>query len=206
MWAQPSSRARMWKSLYRGPLLKRFVLIVSALLAVPVVLSGLLAIDIWYANAHKSVVQVLESGNGSGKFILMTDLSGAGDQAWYAYRTDVDEEPTDEMQAGRSKDGALFWSYSETGDHASDAKIEIFGDMYLVFSRGGLFHSLYDLESRRVLINETTPWAAFVREIGYETGRSGGSRDETRYPFHKWKVETLHKPILRVLSPGSKGS
>ncbi len=180
--------------------MKRFILIlVLAVVIIPALLFGVLAFELWYSNNYKSVVQVLETDYEKRRFVLMTDIAGLGDQSWYVYQTRSDEELTDAMREGHNRRGALLWNYSETGDHTSEPEIEIVDERYLVFSRGGLFHALYDLEGRRVLINEESPWGAFLLVSENNADQSGNSLEERQRTFHQWKIEVLHNPILRIL-------
>jgi hypothetical protein len=142
--------------------MKRLLLVLGVVVALGVLaVAGLIGV-VWYENAYKSIVQTVEVENSNDQFVLMTNYSGFGDQAWSVYRLPIGASVTSEMRDGGSTAGALFWNYTEAGDHSEGARLTVVQDRYLVFSRGGLRHSLYDMAADSVLVNEPSPWHAFL--------------------------------------------
>jgi hypothetical protein len=108
---------------------------------------GWLFANIWYRNTYKTVIQTIEVPSQGLRFVLLTDLAGFDDVGWYVYRADLGKPLTDAQREAHNIDGVLFWNYSEAGEHKSNPRIRLVGERFLVFSRGGLDHSLYDLKS-----------------------------------------------------------
>lgn len=174
---------------------------VGGVVAIATLLLGLFTATIWYKNSYKSLIQILEVRNSNTQFLLLTDISGFGDRAWYVYQLPVGAEVTSNMKAGRNKDGVLFWNYSEAGDHQENPGLEIHGERYLVFSRGGYYHSVYDISSRRVLVNHESPWHSF---IGFGETEVEDNEILTkaimRKEMSRWIEKNLHKRIEEILS------
>jgi hypothetical protein len=83
---------------------------------------------------------------------------GDYDPSWHVYRF-ANREAFSSARVRRGfNEGALFETYEEAGDHDEDANLEILKGRFLVFSKAGLFHSLYDIECDRLLINEEDPF------------------------------------------------
>lgn len=138
----------------------------------------------------KTELQRISSPDGRHEFVLLTDLAGFGDRAWYVYEIDRGHEPSRQLREGNNTEDVLFWNYTEDGRYSASPHLELRGDRYLVFSRGDRYHSLYDTVERRVLVNEESPWAWYSELAETEQDR--------------WVIKNLHEPIQRALSRGHK--
>ena len=78
----------------------------------------------------------------------------------------------------------LFGNYDEGPKNVEDVRLYR-REHYLVLDRGGLHHSLYDLQGQRVVLNEESPWHA-----------SGGA---DAADLDAWIHNHLHAPIDSVL-------
>jgi hypothetical protein len=143
-------------------------------------------------NRKKQHVISIETPGGDG-FSLYCDFSGNTVLAWYVYRTSRGSAETADMLEAHNISSALFWSLSMVEPEAGwEGKLELLKDRYLVFSRGGLYHSLYDIKDNRTLVHIAEPhedYASWAEERGME---SPYPTDES---YRKWAEETLHKPI-----------
>lgn len=74
----------------------------------------------------------------------------------------------------------VAFNYDEGPKNLDDVKIFIQND-YLIMERSGLYHSLYDLKTNKLLINEESPWHA--------------TEDNSDEGLNKWIKENLHKKI-----------
>ena len=180
--------------------IKRILIGVGVVVLAIAALIGIAIIDIWYENSYKAEIQAIEIPNRNIRFVLLTDIAGFGDRAWYVYQLPIGNDLTKRMKAGHDKEGVLFWNYSEAGDHYDNPKISILKDRYLVFARGGLYHSVYDLQQKAVLVNDESPWNSFreseqYKKFGEEPppGTSGTAMDA-------WVRENLHSKIERVVN------
>jgi hypothetical protein len=180
--------------------LKRILLVVGAIVIAVVALIAVFAFNISYHNNYKSQIQTLESPTGKAKFVLFTDISGFEDRAWYVYQLPINTEITKQMKTGHDKEGVLFWNYSEAGDHYDNPKIEIIKRKYLVFTRGGLFHSLYDIEKGQVLVNDKSPWNSFMDSQDKRLQSTGSIPPGTeKQKMDEWVRNNLHLKIQRIL-------
>lgn len=167
-------------------------------------LIGYFAFSVWYQNNYKSLLQTLESPDYNIQFVLLTEIAGFEDRSWYVYQLPVGAGVTKQMKTGHNREGALFWNYSEGGDHYDDPKIEIRKKKYLVFSRGGFYHSLYDIEKKQVLVNDFSPWGS------YKSSEEGKKFSGVRYTkevlaamekgMDDWVQKNLHSKIEKILS------
>ena len=179
--------------------IKRTLIGISMVVLAMATMIGLAIFDLWYENSYKSEIQAIEIPNESIHFILLTDISGFDDRAWYVYQLPVRPGLTKKMNTAHDEEGALFWNYSEAGDHSDNPKIEIQKGRYLLFSRGGLYHSVYDLRHKAVLVNDESPWGAFLESDQYKKygdklppGTKGTAMDV-------WVRENLHKKIEQII-------
>jgi len=74
----------------------------------------------------------------------------------------------------------LFWNYDEGPKNIENIKLFIEND-FLVFERGNLYHSLYDLKTETLILNEESPWAA----------ANSGDKDV----INQWIKTNLHDKI-----------
>lgn len=181
----------------------RILVSLGAAALIAAVLVGAAVYDIWRQNTYKEVIQALEVPSLNNQFVLLTDLAGLGDRAWYVYQLPLGTTLTKEMKTAHDKTGVLFWNYSEAGDHSDNPKIEIVKERFLVFSRGGLKHSLYDLKTRTVLVNDISPWGSFVVSEQYKKCCDNNqSIDIEAAEMNDWVKKNLHQKIERIIRNG----
>src|SRR5438094_7664556 len=103
---------------------KRTLIGLGVVVLAVTVLVVFMAFNLWYQNSYKSHIQTLEISDQKLQFVLLTDIAGFGDRAWYVYQLPIGSNITKRMKIGHDKEGVLFWNYSEAGDHSDDPKIE----------------------------------------------------------------------------------
>jgi hypothetical protein len=166
------------------------IILVAGTALVSVVLFGANVLFAGDTIAYKTTIQIIAVPSQNRQFVLLTDLAGFDDRSWYVYESTLDASLTEAQQREHSDEGALFWNYSEAGEHKDNPRLRIEGGRFLVFSRGGLDHSLYDLRARQVLINEVSPLAAAVGKPDLNLNL------ETQISIvEKWVKENLHERI-----------
>ncbi len=148
---------------------------------------------------YKIFVQKIRSPDSQWWFALFADTAGFGDPSWYLYRFPATAH-VENLKIERGSDsGAIFWNYSEGGDQINNPKIELVGNRYIVFTRGGLYHSLCDIQENRVLVNNVSPYHAVVYSEEYKKLNPTPSVGETGRMIKEWKTRNLHEPIEKVI-------
>ena len=79
----------------------------------------------------------------------------------------------------------ILWNYDEGPKNIENVRVFIKND-YLVMERGNLYHSLYDLKAKKVLLNEVSPWHA----------SNGKDKDE----MNNWIKTNLHNKINEIIN------
>lgn len=166
------------------------MILVGGTALVGVVLIGANGFFFWYSNAYKTTIQIVTVPSINRQFILLTDLAGFDDRSWYVYESALGAPLTEEQRKGHNDEGALFWNYSEAGEHKDNPRLRMEGERFLVFSRGGLDHSLYDLRAKQVLINEISPWGAAVGKPDLNL-----THEAEMAVVETWVRENLHERI-----------
>lgn len=154
---------------------------------------------------HKIFLQKIKSLDGKSYFALFADSAGFGDPSWHLYRFPKNSN-VEKMKIHRGEDNlkAIFWNYSEGGDQIENPKIELVHDRYIVFSRGGLYHSLYDIQDNKVLVNEESPYHGLVYSDEFEKITPRPSMKETERMLKVWKIKKLHDPIEKIIKKNYK--
>lgn len=161
---------------------------------------GYSAFDVWHKNKYKQLLQVLNVPSRNIQFVLMTDSSGFNDRAWYVYKQPLGDNLTKSMKAGHDKSGALFWNYSETGDHCENPGIAIINNRYFVFSRGGLYHSLYDIKEDKVLVNDESPWASYLSSDQFKKHGNNSPPESNGSAIDIWVEENINSKIKKIIN------
>jgi hypothetical protein len=118
---------------------------------------------------------------------------GDYDPSWHVYRFATRAAlDSAHVERGFNK-GALFETYEESGDHDEDAVLEVLDGRFLVFSKAGIFHSLFDIECKRLLVHEEDPYHAAT-----SGGMSAATPGWPRF-YLKSKLEHLQQPIERAI-------
>jgi hypothetical protein len=142
----------------------------------------------------KPLLQRISDPARNADYLLMTN-GRLQDRAWYIYSVPTGSPPTDEMLAQDHSAPSLIFSYAESANHCTDEKLEIVMNRYLVFSRGGVRHSLYDLDTDETLFNITGPWW----EYPHEEGNRPSVED-----FHEWALVAMDQKIKSILDERSR--
>jgi hypothetical protein len=134
---------------------------------------------------------------GGDRYSLYSDFSGTTVLAWYVYRLPQGSEETSEMMEAHNISGALFWSLSMVEPEAGwEGKIELIRDRYLAFSRGGLYHSLFNTVENRPLVHIAEPHEDYAQ---WAEKKGLGSPYPTNESYREWVEEMLHRPIVEIL-------
>lgn len=144
--------------------------------------------------------------DGEYFFALYSDSAFAGDQSWHIFKfqSDIDVKNLQIPRIYRQNhnewlEKQITWSYSEGGYHLQNAHIEIIGDTYLIFVRGELYHSLYDIETNKMLIEDHSPWHTWIESDEYKEISFNASHEEKKKSIEKWKRKILHNPIAQLI-------
>jgi len=161
-------------------------------------------IEIKVGPDHKVFVQKLKSPDDKTWFALFADSAGFGDPSWHLYRfpatTDVENV---QIERGINDSDAIFWNYSEGGDQTENPTIQLVQTRYIVFTRGGLHHSLYDIHEDKVLVNNTSPYHGLVYSEEFEKIDPRPPMEETERMIKEWKIKNLHDPIRKIVGEDS---
>ena len=151
--------------------------------------------SVWYNNKYKSEIQTIKIEERNIQFVLLTDISGFEDRAWYVYKTEINKPLTKAQKEGHNKEHVLFWNYAEAGEQQENPILRIEKNKYLVFNRGGLDHSLYNFIENTVLVNEHSTYGQAV------------GKPDINIPYnklddflHEWAYKNLHLEIQKHIA------
>lgn len=161
---------------------------------------GYASYNIWYQNNFKTLLQVVPHEGKKLDYLLFTDISGFGDRTWYVYELSAKSKMTDDIKRAHNKNGVIFWNYSEAGNQTEDPKIEILDNRYLVFSRGHYYHSLYDIENKKLLFNYISPWGSYVLSPEFRKLPDNTTYDEEIRLMDLWVEKNIHQRIKNIAS------
>jgi len=129
-------------------------------------------------------------------FVLYFSMAGFDDLEWCILKWErekwkdlekIDKQQVENAKFDNNKDfNFICFNYDEGPKNSEDVKIFIKDD-YLVMSREGLYHSLFDLKSQKLLINETCPFCE--------------SQSNTKEEMNLWIKKNLHDKIKRIINP-----
>ena len=118
---------------------------------------------------------------------------------WKTFCCPLSRFPKD-IKKARNKVGVIFWNYSESGNNIENPKIEIVNNRYLVFSRGGYYHSLYDIKNKKVLVNDESPWGSFLLSEEYKLLDEDDTTEDMYFYMDKWVNRNLHTKIKQMIT------
>ena len=126
---------------------------------------------------------------GDNVYVLYFTIAGFDDVEWDIVKwKKSDWKNDDKLSRERLESDSsltkLFWNYDEGPKNMDNIRLFIQND-YLVFERGDLYHSLYDLKSDSLLINEESPWHA--------------SKVDDKEKMNEWIKTNLHNKIEEKL-------
>jgi hypothetical protein len=131
---------------------------------------------------------------GDNVYVLYFTIAGFDDVEWDIVKWNKsDWKNDDKLSRDKLKSDSsltkIFWNYDEGPKNMENIRLFIQND-YLLFERGNLYHSLYDLKSDTLLFNEESPWQA-----------SGG---EDKNKMNEWIKTNLHDKIEEKLNEKRK--
>ncbi len=148
----------------------------------------------------------MPSPDGKHIFALFIDTTVlVGDTTWHVFKFekgfDIESYQVSwgEYVDGIYRKNVIVSNYAEGGHHTQNPNIEFINETYLVFMRGGLYHSLYDIKTGKTLVNSGSPWHDWRYSEEYEAIQSNPSQEERDNSVDKWKRENLHEPILKII-------
>ena len=135
-------------------------------------------------------------------YVLYFSIAGFDDTEWQVLRwnkSDWDRKDKIDLQlvegaklAYETKEKTykykfqpIVFNYDEGPKNVEDVRIFIKYD-YLIMERGHLYHSLYDLKHKKVIVNEESPWNA----------SDGKGKEE----MNKWIKANLHDKIAKIIN------
>ena len=127
-------------------------------------------------------------------YVLYFTIAGFDDVEWDIVKwVKSDWKNDDKLSHYKLKSDSsltkIFWNYDEGPKNMENIRLFIEND-YLVFERGDLYHSLYDLKSNSLLFNEESPWFA--------------SDGEDKDKMNEWIKTNLHDKIAEKLNEKRK--
>ena len=131
---------------------------------------------------------------GDNVYVLYFTIAGYDDVEWDIVKWNKgDWKSEDKLSRDKLKTDTsitkIFWNYDEGPKNMENIRLFIEND-YLVFERGNLCHSLYDLKADSLLFNEESPWHA--------------SNGEDKDKMNEWIKENLHDKIEEKLNDNRK--
>jgi hypothetical protein len=131
---------------------------------------------------------------GDNVYVLYFTIAGFDDVEWDIVKWNKsDWKNDDKLSRDKLKSDSsltkIFWNYDEGPKNMENIRLFIQND-YLLFERGNLYHSLYDLKSDTLLFNEESPWHA-----------SGG---DDKNKMNEWIKTNLHDKIEEKLNEKRK--
>ncbi|MGB0914755.1 MAG: hypothetical protein ACPGVI_01730 [Crocinitomicaceae bacterium] len=128
--------------------------------------------SIRYLEARMKVYQIVFNNYlyqqhiefGDNVYVLYFTIAGFDDIEWNIVKWKKDEwNNEDKLSRHRLKSDTtltkIFWNYDEGPKNLENIRMFVEND-YLVFERGNLYHSLYDLKINTLIYNEESPWHA----------------------------------------------
>lgn len=142
---------------------------------------------------YLSYCQHLKSPDGQYNYCLYFDGIGMGDPGFYVLKLKKNIDPEKLKIDWNFKTGTksedidwinkhqILFNYDEAGLLTSNPKIELINERHIVFSRGGYYFGLYDLESQKDTFNIGSPWNEFREKSGYISEKYDKKKEEKAY-------------------------
>ena len=155
------------------------------------------AIFAWSATRAPDLLVTVEGPNGEWFALFAEYPAGDYDPSWHIYRFPSEAAFLSTPVKSGFGNGAIIETYEEGGDHDGDASLEILSDRYLVFSKAGMFHALYDTRCEQSLFSDSSPWNSARSAFGDDR-----RVDDPEWPrfYLQWKLANLHEPIRMAIA------
>ena len=143
-----------------------------------------------YQSFFKDYLYQQRVQDGNDIYVLYFTMAGFDDMEWNIIKWtkenwNEEERLSRERLENDENIQKILWNYDEADKNLESIRIFIKNE-YLVMERGNLYHSLYDIKSKKVILNEESPWSA--------------SNGKNKAEMNKWIKENLHNKIEKYLS------
>ena len=124
-------------------------------------------------------------------YVLYFTMAGFDDTEWDIFKWEKEEWNKSKsyrlnrefIEKNKKSLEKIIFNYDEgSPKNIENARIFVQND-YLVFERGNIYHSLYNLKTNKVIVNEESPWHASDGE-----------------DVNKWLMENIHNKIEEILT------
>lgn len=153
---------------------------------------------------YLSYLQQIKSPDGKSIYCLFLDGVGIGDPGYYILKLDNNIDPSkvyikwntkngvSEKDSKWLKDKTIFEGYEEGKYFSDNPNISIINNRFLVFSRGGLKFSLYDIELQKIIVHSGSPWNSWHETIPAEISNN---KSKAKDSYKKWIQINLQSKI-----------
>ena len=143
-----------------------------------------------YKKFFKDYLFLQKIEHKSSVYVLYFSVAGYDDIEWHVVKWakskwDNSEKLSEKKIESQEFINEIFWNYDEGPKNMEGVKI-FKSNKYLVLERSGLFHSLYDMETAELIMNEESPWHA--------------SNGENAEKMNEWIKLNLHDKIEEILN------
>ena len=151
---------------------------------------------------------------GDFNYALYLDGVGIGDPGYTVVKLEKNINPEDVYIKWTPSEGINYevnhenieWfrereileNYAEAGFHTKNPKIEFINKRHIVFSRGGYYYGLYDLELEKDTFNVGSPWNEWRDKTGYKSEKYDRDKEEKLYDV--WIKSNIHEKIKHYIS------
>lgn len=160
-------------------------------------------------------IQHIESPDKKYNYCLYSDAIGIGDPGFKVLKLDKEINPKTLKVRWNFKKGIdrkdgewlylrqILYNYEESSYYATDPKIEIINNRFLVFSRGGYYFGLYDIKLQKDIINICCPWSDWASQnIWTEKGTNykGDIPKDEKSDYGLWIEKNIHNKIKNYIT------
>lgn len=159
-------------------------------------------------------IEHIESSDGQYNYCLYSDGIGVGDPGFmvlkierevepeklkinWSFRNGVSEQDTEWMLSRE-----ILSNYEESSYYASNPKLELIDNRFLVFSRGGYMFGLYDTKLEKDIFNNCCPWNDWVSQNVWAkngTEYSGKVEKNEESDYGLWVEKNIHNKIAEYI-------
>ena len=188
---------------------KKLILISLVLLSI-----SLLGYKI-YKNLHYlTFIQQVENPDKNEIYALFKHDYPFANPNFYVFRFDSKIDPADlnyksvyngnltQAEFSEMMDNVILENYEEDNSKASNPKIKIINNHFLIMERGGYFFALYDLQKNKPIFNECCPFGTWgSQNIWAEKGTyfKGEIKKDEKSDYGIWIEKNMHEPILNYI-------
>ena len=92
----------------------------------------------------------------------------------------------------------ILFNYDEAGFFTSNPHIELQHNRFLIFSRGGYYFSLYDLNTQEAPVTTQSPWHEWRNTRGYSNAKMDRQAEEIAYG--SWVRTALDQKVREYIA------